>query len=202
MINSGRRNWILVGMIALGMSAVCVAPARAAEEKKSGKETAAKKERKESDEGQQNKVSLDKVPAAVRKTFKREANGAGIGSVDVEKRDGKTVYETDVEIDGQNYEILVGADGKLISKMVDSGAEEKEGKSGKSAKDDSKGGDKKVAKAKKETTEEAEDDDDKPVKVKVKAKKETKEVKSKKDKGEKEDKKEEKEGKGEKEDEK
>ena len=199
MISSGRRNWILVGMIALGMSAVCVVPARAAEEKKSGKETAAKKERKESDEGQETKVSLDKVPSAVRKTLKREANGAAITSVDVEKRDGKTVYETDVEIDGQNYEILVGADGKLISKMVDNEAEEKEGKSGKSAKDEGKGGDKKVAKAKKETTEEGEDDD-KP--VKVKAKKETKEVKSKKDKGEKEDKKEEKVGKGEKEDEK
>jgi hypothetical protein len=171
---TGGRNLRLIGLVALGLIALSFSPARAEDEKKPGKEAVAKKERKESDEGQETRVSMDKVPAAVRKTLKREANGAGIGKVDVEKRSGKTVYETDVEIDGQNYEILVPADGKLISKMIDNEAEEKEAKSGKSAKDDrDRGGAKKSSKAKSAKEGEDEDDDAKP--VKAKAKKEAKE---------------------------
>jgi hypothetical protein len=171
---TGGRSLPLFGLVALGLIALSFSPARAAEEKKPGKETAAKKDRKESDEGQETRVSMAKVPAAVRKTLKREANGAGIDKVDVEKRNGKTVYETDVEIDGQNYEILVAADGKLISKMIDNEAEEKEARSGKPAKDDRDRGDaKKSSKAKSVKEGEDEDDDARP--VKAKAKKEAKE---------------------------
>jgi hypothetical protein len=171
---TGGRNLRLIGLVALGLIALSFSPARAEDEKKPGKEPVAKKERKESDEGREAKASMDKVPAAVRKTLKREANGAGIGKVDVEKRSGKTVYETDVEIDGQNYEILVAADGKLISKMIDNEAEEKEARSGKPAKDDDDRGDaKKSSKAK--TVKEGEDEDDDARPVKAKAKKEAKE---------------------------
>ena len=60
-----------------------------------------------------------KRPAAVQKTFKREANGADIDVVDKETNDGKAVYEVDVKIDGKNYEIRVAEDGILISKALD-----------------------------------------------------------------------------------
>src|SRR5436305_2836084 len=67
-------------------------------------------------EENEKKLAFADVPAAVRKTLKREANGAAIKSVDLEKVDGKTVYEADVIIDGTNYEILVNKSGLLISK--------------------------------------------------------------------------------------
>src|SRR3982750_496661 len=70
----------------------------------------------EAKEEAETKLSLKEVPAAVRKTLTREAGGSKIKGVDKERRDGKLVYETDVEIDGENYEIVVDARGKLISK--------------------------------------------------------------------------------------
>ena len=39
--------------------------------------------------------------------------------MDKEIKDGKTVYEVDVKIDGKNYEIKVAMDGILISKALD-----------------------------------------------------------------------------------
>jgi uncharacterized membrane protein YkoI len=78
--------------------------------------------------GEEVEVKLSDCPAAVQKTLKREANGASIDSVDKESKDGKTVYEVDVKIDGKNYEIKVAMDGTLISKALD---EEDEGENDK-----------------------------------------------------------------------
>jgi hypothetical protein len=72
------------------------------------------------------KIKFADAPSAVRKTLKREANGGKIETVDIETREGKRVYEADVEIDGTNYEILVEKNGRLISKAIDE--EEEEGK--------------------------------------------------------------------------
>jgi uncharacterized membrane protein YkoI len=70
-------------------------------------------------EGEEVEMKLADCPAAVQKTFKREANGADIDVVDKETKDGKAVYEVDVKIDGKNYEIRVADDGILISKTLD-----------------------------------------------------------------------------------
>jgi hypothetical protein len=85
------------------------------------------------------KIKLADAPSAVRKTLKREANGGKIETVDIETRDGKLVFEADVEIDGTNYEILVSKDGRLISKTVDEEEEEEEEHEGKKGKEKEKG---------------------------------------------------------------
>lgn len=79
----------------------------------------------EEEEGQETKVTLDQVPAAVKATLMQAAEGNQIKSVDKEmKKDGKVVYETDVMINGKNMEIRVSDSGKLISKKVDNEEDE------------------------------------------------------------------------------
>ena len=73
----------------------------------------------EADEGDEVKMSLSDVPAPVRETLTKEANGATIKSVDKEDNKGKIVYETDVMSGGKNWEIRVDPNGKLLSKKVD-----------------------------------------------------------------------------------
>ena len=65
------------------------------------------------------KMSLEQCPAPVQETLKREAAGEKIERVDQENRDGAVVYETDVNINGQETEIVVAADGKVISKKTE-----------------------------------------------------------------------------------
>lgn len=64
-------------------------------------------------------IKFADCPAAVQKTLLREAKGAKIEKVDKETDDGKVVYETDVMIDGKNYEITVDAKGLLLAKKLD-----------------------------------------------------------------------------------
>ncbi len=65
------------------------------------------------------KMKLADCPAAVQKTIAREAVGAKVEEIEKEVEDGKTVYETDVTIDGKNYELEVSEDGLLIAKKLD-----------------------------------------------------------------------------------
>ena len=80
-------------------------------------------------DNEQNEVKLPfaQLPPAVQDTLKREAMGAAVKEADKEMEAGKTIYEADVMIDGQNYEIKVAEDGKLISKAVDNEADEPKG---------------------------------------------------------------------------
>ena len=69
-------------------------------------------------------IQLADCPAPALKTLQREALGAKIEKVDKVVRDGHTLYESDVKIDGKNYEIIVTADGVLLSKEIDEGEDE------------------------------------------------------------------------------
>ncbi len=71
------------------------------------------------------KVTLDQVPAAVKATILREAGAAKITEIEREVEDGKVVYEAEVLIDGKEFDIEVAADGALLGKEVedDSGDE-------------------------------------------------------------------------------
>jgi len=79
------------------------------------------------EKGEENevKMSLDQVPAAARATLMREAGGATIKNVDKEDDHGRAIYETDVMVNGKNWEIKVDADGKLIGKKLDNEEDEK-----------------------------------------------------------------------------
>jgi hypothetical protein len=64
-------------------------------------------------------LSIKDCPAAVRKTFHAEANGAAIGTVTREKDDdGETIYWADVDLRGTTYAIGVLEDGTLTEMNV------------------------------------------------------------------------------------
>ncbi len=71
----------------------------------------------EAAEAGETKVRLDQTPAAVRQTIERELMGAKLEDIAQEKRDGKTVYETDIIRDGHKWEVVVDEDGRIISKI-------------------------------------------------------------------------------------
>jgi hypothetical protein len=71
------------------------------------------------------KVRLDQTPAAVRQTIERELVGAQLEDIARKERQGKTVYETDIIRSGRKWEVVVGEDGKIISKVQEGSAEEK-----------------------------------------------------------------------------
>jgi len=69
-------------------------------------------------------VSLDAVPAAVKATILKEADGAEVEEVEREVEDGKVVYEAEFEVDGQEVEIEVAKDGTLLSREIDDDEED------------------------------------------------------------------------------
>jgi hypothetical protein len=75
--------------------------------------------RKTNIEENEAKLTLDQVPPAVRDSLKREAQGAPITHVEKEDQGGQILYETEVTINGKNYEIKVDPEGKLISRKAD-----------------------------------------------------------------------------------
>jgi uncharacterized membrane protein YkoI len=56
----------------------------------------------------------------VREVLLRSHPMAEIRSVDETTRDGKTVYEIDYELDGEDYEAVYDNNGQLISVEIDS----------------------------------------------------------------------------------
>ena len=75
------------------------------------------------------KVRLDQTPAAVRQAIERELIGAQLEDIARKERQGKTIYETDILRNGHKWEVVVGEDGKIISKIQEGSAqEEKSGK--------------------------------------------------------------------------
>jgi hypothetical protein len=76
-------------------------------------------------EAGETKVSLAQTPAAVRQAIERELVGAQLEDIAREVRHGKTVYETDIIRDGHKWEVVVGEDGKIISKIQEGRADEK-----------------------------------------------------------------------------
>jgi len=105
------KTWILAGVLALGLGC-------------SGQSNhSMKSEGKE--EGDEVKMNLADVPPAVRSSLQREAGGASIDKVDREMKHGKTVYETDVMLDGKTWEIQVDENGQLVSKKIEDEAAEK-----------------------------------------------------------------------------
>jgi hypothetical protein len=82
-----------------------------AEVKDAGKE--------EKDDKDEQTVSIDQVPAAVKATIMSEAGKGTVKEIEQEIKDGKTIYGADIVIDGKTFEIKVAADGKLIDKKAE-----------------------------------------------------------------------------------
>src|SRR5438270_12549065 len=60
------------------------------------------------------KIPLDQVPKAVMKTVKVKFAGAELKGAEIEKEDGKTIYEIALKHEGNNYEVELTPDGKII----------------------------------------------------------------------------------------
>ena len=65
-------------------------------------------------EKNEDEVSLDRLPPAVKATILREAKGAAIKQIEREREGGKIVYEAEWTADGHKHEAKVSAEGALI----------------------------------------------------------------------------------------
>src|SRR5262245_31886752 len=63
------------------------------------------------------KVQLSEVPTPARQTIERELVGAQLEDIALKKRNGKAIYETDINRDGRKWEVVVAEDGKILSKI-------------------------------------------------------------------------------------
>jgi len=73
----------------------------------------------ETSKADEEEVKLSECPKAVQKTLKREATGGKIVEIEREREDDEIFYEADIIIDGQEYEVEVFQDGKLLSKVLE-----------------------------------------------------------------------------------
>lgn len=64
-------------------------------------------------------VTLDQVPAAVKATILKEAAGAEIKEVERETKDGKTIYEAEFLLDGAEIELEIAPDGTLLAREAE-----------------------------------------------------------------------------------
>jgi len=71
----------------------------------------------------ESKVAVGQTPPAVRDTIQRELVGAELEDIARKKVNGQTVYETDVIRDGHKWEVVIGEDGTILSKLQEEAAE-------------------------------------------------------------------------------
>lgn len=64
-------------------------------------------------------VSTGKLPRAVQKTVEREAGDGKILEVEMVKHGDAKVFDVDVRLDSGDYELLIRADGTLLSKRLE-----------------------------------------------------------------------------------
>jgi uncharacterized membrane protein YkoI len=64
-------------------------------------------------------LTMDQVPAAVKATIQAEAKGATIKEIERETENGQTVYEAEWVEGGQEVEIKIAPDGKLLKRKVE-----------------------------------------------------------------------------------
>jgi hypothetical protein len=70
------------------------------------------------------KLHLDQTPEAVRATIQRELVGGELEDISRKVLAGKAIYETDIIRDRQKWEVIVGEDGSVLSRIRESAAEE------------------------------------------------------------------------------
>ncbi|MCP4249186.1 MAG: hypothetical protein GY778_19250 [bacterium] len=64
-------------------------------------------------------VTLEEVPAAVKATILKESAGGKITEIERETQNGKTTYEAEFLLNGQEVEIEIAPDGTLLGREVE-----------------------------------------------------------------------------------
>jgi uncharacterized membrane protein YkoI len=75
-------------------------------------------EEKDADDNEQ-VIALDKLPDAVKAAIVKASEGGTVKKVTSEREDGKITYEAEAVIGGQEFEIKVDADGKVLEKKAE-----------------------------------------------------------------------------------
>jgi hypothetical protein len=88
------------------------------------------------DEGKEQQVNMDQIPAPVKATLTKEAGGGQIQEVEKMTWRGRTAYEADVMADGKKWEVTVREDGQLLRKMLDEEDDAEDDKNDKDEKND------------------------------------------------------------------
>jgi len=114
-----RKYWNLAGMVVLIGAIVCVMTFAVIQNNDQ------KASMTDNDDGEE-EITLDQAPAAVQATIKAEAQGGTIKEIERETENGKTVYEAEVIINGQEFEIEVAPDGTLLGKEVEEADDEED----------------------------------------------------------------------------
>jgi len=70
------------------------------------------------------KVKVEQTPPQVQTTIKSELVGARLEDIAKKQRQGKTIYETDIIKNGRKWEVVIGEDGQIISKVQEGSAAE------------------------------------------------------------------------------
>jgi len=104
-----KRQWVVVAVVALGLVVLAAGLGLAEKARK-----------------HEEKVTLDQVPEAVKKTILKEAAGAKIKEIEKETKDGKTIYEAEFIKDGKEVEVKVAPDGTVLKREVEEEEEEGE----------------------------------------------------------------------------
>lgn len=71
-------------------------------------------------------LTLDEVPAAVKATILREAGKGKINEIERDNRGDKLVYEAEILLDGDEFDIIVAPDGTLLGREGDAPPVEQE----------------------------------------------------------------------------
>ena len=68
---------------------------------------------------EEEEVTLDQVPAAVKATILKESAGGKITEIERETKNGQTLYEAEFLLDGQKIEIKIAPDGSLLGREIE-----------------------------------------------------------------------------------
>jgi uncharacterized membrane protein YkoI len=83
-------------------------------------------ENQEKEDEDETPLSIDQVPAPVKATLLREAQGGTIKEIEREDEDGQIVYGAEIVINGQEFDLKIAPDtGNLISKEAEDENDEK-----------------------------------------------------------------------------
>jgi hypothetical protein len=88
-------------------------------------------DKEEADDDNEQTVSLDSLPDVVKTAIVKASEGGTVKKVVSEKEDGQTTYEAEVVISGQEFEIKVAADGKILEKKAENDADDNKKGNGK-----------------------------------------------------------------------
>ncbi len=90
--------------------------------------------------GKTETVTLDSVPAAAKQAIEKQLDGATVTSIEIEKQDGKTIYDVEATKDGKQVEFEVAADGTVVEakELTDKKDAKEEDDDDKDDKDDDK----------------------------------------------------------------